>query len=290
MTTKIAPPSWYPLPIYNRELTPEEWLHEIFKRSKLNDILANPFLTQKDRLEIFDTIILRDEIFDIRSALRGQLGQPIRDLSIAETLYIAELIKQDKSYGENPETKILEDAVKAKAQNKPLTDKQKVVFSKFHDIPWHSFHEETHNKSWYPRIPYLMGAPVTINAYYFRIDILGELKKLLTRWTKKKMRAISTDIFSTWSEKNILAIFDLRIWHKIHNIDMPKIELARLLWPNPPLSKKKKATTVYLDDYIDEAIDLSDKNIHHGNVSMLFQTCENRKFLQEKQDALKNPY
>jgi len=287
MTSKIEIPSWYPLPVYKRELTPEEWLHEFFKRSKINDILANPFLTQQNRLEIFNAIILRDEIIDIRSALRGQLGQPIRDLSIAEILYLAELIKQDKSYTENPQTRILESAIKTKAQNIPLTNEQKEVFTQFYDIPWHSFHENTNDKNWYPRIPYLMGAPVTINAYYFRTDILGVLKNLLTRWTHKKLRAISSDVFSTWSEKQILAIFDLRVWYKINNIEFSKIDLARLLWPNPPVSKKKKATTVYLDDYIDEAIDLCDTNIHHGNVSMLFQTCESRKFLKEKQNSLK---
>lgn len=289
MTNKIEIPVWYPLPVYNRELTPEEWLHEIFKRSKLNDILASPFMNQKTKLEIFNTIILKNEIVDIRTALRSQLGQPIKDISITEILYIAELIKQEKSYSENPDTKILESAIKAKAHNIPLTGQQKAVFSRFYDIPWHSFHGESNNKNWYPRIPYLIGAPVTINAYYFRTDILSELKKLLTRWTKKKMRAISTDVFLNWSEKNILAIFDLRVWYKINGIDVPKIELARLLWPDPPTSKKKKGTTVYLDDYIDEAIALSDKNIHEGNVSMLFQTCESRKYLHEKRNMLKNP-
>lgn len=290
MTSKIEIPSWYPLPVYNKELTHEEWLHEIFKRSKIKDIQASSALNQQSRLEIFNAIILKDEIVDIRSVLQAQLGQPIRDLSISEVLYIAELIKREKSYSENPDMKILESAIKAKANNISLTNEQENVFSKFYDIPWHSFHEESNNKSWYPRIPYLMGAPVTINAFYFRTDILSELKKLLTRWTKPKFRAISKKIFLTWTKKNILAIFDLQLWYKINNLEVPKIELARLLWPNPPISKKRKATTVCLDDYIDEAITLSDNNIHDGNVSMLFQTCENRKFLQKKQDILKKQF
>jgi hypothetical protein len=285
-TNQIEVPSWYPLPVYNRELTPEEWLHEIFKRSELNNTLAYPFLTQQESLEIFNAVILKDEIPDIRSILQGKHGQPIRDLSIAESLYITELIKQDKSYRDNPDTIILESAIKARVGNIPLTNEQRDVFGKYHDIPWHSFRAESNNHRWYPRIPYLIGAPVTINAFYFKTDILSELRKLLTRWITPK-RAISKKVFSTWTEKKILAIFDLRIWYKLYGITIPKIELARILWPNPPPSKKKKHTTVYLEDYIDMAIDLSDKNIHQGNVSMLFQTCESRKYLQEKQENLK---
>lgn len=290
MTNKYEPPKWYPLITYDKDLTPEEWLQEIYKRSWLDEYLINPFLSSNERLHMFKSVILENELLDIRPILRSELNKPIRDISIAEVLYLAEMIKQAPSYQANSETQSLETTILKKVQGQPLSVEEKNLFASYYDKPWHSFLHLSSEDTRYPRIPYLMGAPVTINAYFTRQDIISQLENKLNHWTDKKLPTLTPKTLSTWTQRKILAIFDLLTWLKIHNIEIPKIQLARLLWSTPPPSKKCSDSTVVLQKYYDYSLQLAKDTIHFGTVSLLFLTCENRKFQQEREDTLKEQF
>lgn len=274
MSKSLEKPNWYPLEIYEKKLTPEEWLQEIFKRLNLDELLANPFLDSQIQMSFFESIILKNQVKNMTQELRNELPRPIKPLSVFEILRLAFQVLRSQEYQTHPDKKNLETALTTIVEGGTLNQDQKRIVSRFIEIPYNEFLINYSNQN---INSYISGLPIAIDPTFDRKDILFEMRRLLNKWQpKKKLRPLSQTIFKSWSEKKVLALFDLQVWYKIKQINYSKMDLARTLWPNPPESKLKDST-VDLKDFIDEALKLTKKVINLGTFRPLFFACESRK-------------
>jgi hypothetical protein len=287
MTNKIEKPEWYPLPIYNKKITPEEWFYEIFKRVAFKNTLSLSnssihLLEASVKANLYLEKISENNLVEfLRTMIYPIPGKPIKPLSISDVFRLYGLIKKSNWYQNHPDKIIFESAVDTLTNGNELNQEQKIIFSKFFDTPWYTFHENSTNKVWNPLkdFTYLNGVPVSIDPGYAKEDTAKELKNLLSAWVGK-LQDVSYK-YDSWQTCNILAVFDLMMWFKIQNITCTKIALHKLIWPKGRISKKIDGL-VNPDDDISLIIDLVDKVISSNVLRTLLLVCENRKCKNSK--------
>lgn len=273
-------PDWHPQPIYKKDdLTPEEWLQEIYKRVILKEKLERPSLSKTEQEEIFSSIILKNEVEDVLAAIRPILPRPFRPLSLTELLIMAFQVFNSKWYKTLKEKNELETALGVFVNQglTTLTPEQKELLYICKEIPWYEFRGEEPKTKWLPEEhPFLHGIPISFNPGFHREDSLSELRSLINAWQKPKTRPLSKKIFKDWQSKRILELFDLNLWFKIQETPLRPMELAKTLWPESLPSKRIKDSNARLIDLLKEAQRISKKAIQKSSLQTLFAACESR--------------
>lgn len=245
---KLDTPSWYPLIEYKNKISIDNWINQVWKRVYLRRMLSSS-TEQKVQIELFESIIIRNEAPDILKELHDSKPQeilkPIQGISVFELFYYMELLKRSNWYQKQQDLNILNETVIELANGKTfsqLNDEHIKAHSKYIRAPAISFHEKSDNKNWYPHLPYTNGALMAINIGFSRQDILSETQRLMNYWLGKKPQLLSSKILNSWSANNILAIHDLTQWGKItqKNYMRIKTRFARTIWANPPLDATEK--------------------------------------------------
>lgn len=289
MTKTIEKPDWYKEDFYNKKRTPEEWLFEIWKRDKFNrEDLGLPcsirILPVEEGKKLFLKFIFLNDIERFLAGLQPTPSQPIKPVTVSDAFRMVSLIANSDWYKNQADKELFESAIAAIDRGDELSTEQKIALNRFYDTPWYAFHENSHDKTWYPNkdIAYLSGIPMSIDPSYAQPDIISQLKNLLKRWIGK-LQNIELK-FDTWQESNILAVFDLMTWFKIQNIKYKNIELHRLIWPDGRYSLTTN-DPVNSDDDIDHSIKLVKRVISRNVIRTLTIMCEARKYKEQTTPA-----
>lgn len=283
MSKKIEMPDWFPRALYTRELSPEEWLFEIYKRAFFN--CQPPYILSKElKADYFKGMIEHDDRQGLLEKLRPQLGQPIKTMSVSDVFRLCSLITNSSWYQNHPDKAVFESAIDTLAKGGQLSEGQKIIFARFYETPCDVFHESSNQERWFinREITHLSGVPVTIDPCYNKDDCSKELKRILKQWVGKQ-HDVSTK-FDTWLEYKILAVFDLRVWLKIQEIKYSNIDLHNLLWPKGRISSHSEDLVNPYDD-IDRIIEESEKIITLSTVRMLWLACESRKYQMQNTES-----
>jgi hypothetical protein len=279
MSKETIKPIWFKESLYKKNLTHEDWLIEINKRVELDEKLANPLLDKASQEELFDSIILKNKGHNILEALKSKTPEVFKPLSLAEILVMAAQIMSSDWYRRLVDKDLLEKAIITlnTLGRSALSNEQKVILEIAKDIPWYEFLGKEPETKWLPESYYGNGVPVSFNIGICRDDVITEIKKLLHSYQKPKTRNLTKKILSTWEEKKILQLFDLDAWFKIQQIQIPKMKISTLLWPESLPSKKNQDEMANSLDLLNEAQKLRKKAISKSTLNTLFSTCENIK-------------
>ncbi len=288
MAKKIELPEWYSAERYDKKLSPEEWLYEIWKRNTFNmDKTELPIsirlLPIEDQKRWFIESVFANDIENFCAGIKAKQAQAIRDLSVADVFRMFFLIAESNWFKTHQDKELIQGAIHAITSGEIPTPEQHLIFDKFSDIPWHSFHEKTNDEAWYPNkdINYLTGIPVSLNPGYDKNDSSKQLKSALTSWVGK-LHDIEKK-FDLWGGCKMLAVFDLATWFNLQGVKYSKIDIHKLLWPHGRISsikEKRSADDSLVNPYddIDQIFDLINRDISLNVIRTLIHICENRKF------------
>ena len=283
-------PDWYQEEFYNKKRTPEEWLFEIWKRDKFNrEDLGLPYsiriLPIDEIKKHFLKFIFSNDIDWFFAGLQPTPSQPIKPITVSDVFRMASMIANSDWYKNQPDKELFESAIAAITKGDELTIEQKSVFGQFYDIPWYAFHENSHDKTWYPNkdIAFLSGVPISLDPSYAKEDITTELDNHLKTWVGK-LHEIEQK-FDVWHERRLLAIFDLRMWFQIQNIKYSKIGLHKLIWPKGRYSLTTDEV-VNPDDDIAYSMNLAERIINRNVIRTLTIICEARKYKEQSLSKL----
>lgn len=273
-TTSIARPFWYPLDIYNKNLSATELLDEICKRDILHNHLKSQ-ISQEQKEASFLRIIIQNKIIPASSQLKKTSTRAIKPISVFEVFNMEIQISNSKWYQTLDDKNELEEVRHAYENGQPLNNTQIKILEKYLDIPWHKFQANLDDNKEYP-LNYSYGIPVTIDIGIDKSIAIKELENLFTKMRGgKKIWALSPEIFESWKRKNIFAIFDLQKWFEIKGIKYKKTDLGRIIWGSkPPNSPILEDSTVDMKAFINESIKESQKVIQKGTIRPLWLYCE----------------
>lgn len=278
-------PDWYQEEFYNKKRTPEAWLFEIWKRDKFNrGDLGLPcsirILPIEEIKKHFLKFIFSNDINWFLAGLQPTPSQSIKPATVSDVFRMASMIANSDWYKNQPDKELFESAIATITKEGELSMEQKIVFNRFYDIPWCTFHENCQDKTWYPNkdMAYLSGIPISLDPSYAREDITTELDNHLKLWVGK-LHEIEQK-FDTWHERKLLAIFDLTLWFQIQNIKYKKIDLHRLIWPKGR-SSLTTGEEVNPDDDIAYSMNLAERIINRNVIRTLTIMCEARKYKEQ---------
>jgi hypothetical protein len=271
----IAAPKWYPLDVYNKNLSPTEWIPQLHRRIQYKK--AVQLYPNKSKIDLFNLIILGDDISDILEALKQtkleKALKPIEPISVFDVLLLHNKITESIWYKNQGDKIILQEILAALSLGKRLAELNQAqikVYEKYKSLPWFNYDDVNILKR-YPKIPYLSGSPISLNIGFSKESILSEIRKFITKWKGgNKKWELSPEILDSWARKNILAVFDLIEWFKTQSVTPPKTKLAEMIWPNPPESFSSNESEACLKDLFKEGIKLADKVIQEPIISILW--------------------
>lgn len=286
MSKELTKPSWYDDEFYNKTLTPEEWLYELWKRYQFSQdqigvphsIYSLPINQQaKWFLEfIFDKKI--EKFLNI--FIKAVAPQPIKYPSISDIFLMYHLLTKSEWYKTNSNREVFESAISTIIDEGVLSREQSNAFQEMYKTPWCAFYENHQQESWCPKkeIEYLTGNPLSIDPGYAKEDTIIILKNKLNAWVGK-LQGIEFQ-FDSWQERKILAVFDLRLWFKLHGIKFTNVGIHRLIWPNDRISSSSKEGINPNDD-MKHSVKLINRVINKSVISSLISLCEAKKFKNE---------
>ncbi|STX43940.1 Uncharacterised protein [Legionella donaldsonii] len=286
MTKELTRPLWYDDEFYNKILTPEEWLYEVWKRYQFNqgNIGLSHSVHQlpiKEQEECFREFILAKEIDKfLNFFVTASPPQPIRYPSVSDIFIMYHLLINTDWYKNNTNREAFESAISKIINKEGLSREQNLAFHEMYKTPWCIFYENHQQDSWCPKkeIECLTGNSLSFDPGYVKEDTITILKEKLNSWIGKIQR-IEVQ-FDSWQDRKILAVFDLRIWFKMQGIKITNIGIHKLIWPKDRISNSSKEG-VNRDDDIKHSIKLVNKVIDRSVISSLLMMCEARKFKNE---------
>ncbi|HAZ7573790.1 hypothetical protein OQJ02_05040 [Legionella sp. PATHC032] len=285
MTNELKRPCWYNEDFYNKIREPEEWLYELWKRYQFsqdeiglpNSIYTYPIEQQE---KYFNEFIFAQQIEKfLDTFLDAAPPQPIRDPSVSDIFLMYHQIINSDWYKSVPNREAFESAISSVTNERNLSREQKIAFDEMYKIPWYVYNEN-HHDDWCPKneMEYLSGIPLSLDPGYAREDVGKILNEKLNLWVGK-LQGIHKQ-FDRWHARKILAVFDLTLWFQIQKIEIKKIDIHRLIWPNGRVSNSTGEGVNPYDD-IDHSFDLVNKVIDKSPIYSLLTFCNARKFKKE---------
>ncbi|ELA9712674.1 TPA: hypothetical protein KD131_004746 [Vibrio parahaemolyticus] len=228
--SKSELPEWYPLPVYERDLTGEEWLTELALRFGIHQMLKNGAEIYKVK-DAFSNVIInnirgRESLVDTPDS-PGELWG-IKELSAFEFLYLAEMANSSTSSKEPLEKikvarteKSLSDLILSPS---PIEKLNRESFSDY--IEWEN--EPFDMPDVIPRFPITVDLDQDDETLELAFKIwlagvrgeMGEAKK-----------PFSSKDFIEWKKFGVLPAFDLKLWATLNGGKYTNKLLADTLWP-----------------------------------------------------------
>lgn len=234
-TKKNTLPSWYPLPIYQQTLTPDEWHSEIVMRATLKTVDENRrkgsiVKSPEEMLETFHALLVT------RTSRRGgPLAQaktedffPVVTLPICDLFFMAEHLLRHGD--ESMQAAHLHEKALANGGLRQLGEAGGVVRSQC-DWPMPKSEQDV---TFYMDI---MGKRQAIS-----VDLDSDDETLRTAFdvwlagARSGMgpapRPIGEKDFTKWKQYHLLAAFDLMFWSGLSGAGLTDVFIAQTLWPD----------------------------------------------------------
>lgn len=272
MAKPLERPDWFPLDIYSKKLSLEEWTFEIFKRVMFNNdtipnlIMVFPdsnrppeqmslhLLTHEERIAIFMECIKERNKTRFLEEIKLMAPNPIFPISapsITDVFIMFNNIISSDWYIKNHKKYNLVKLIEKIHRGETLNDKETLIFMEFQFKAWDNTESED-NKISHPneKTRYMNGIPAIINQHFSKDDASSYLSSLLTDWTGK-IHELSTS-FDSWNTYQILAFFDLTVWFKLNHIKAHRTCIYSLIWPGMGRRAEKH------DGYVNKSDDIGD--------------------------------
>jgi len=230
LKTKASLPSWFPLTIYSKKLTNEEWLDEIAIRLAVKTAFKNSNDKERSK-EQFETLIIKQNYHKQFLASKEQKASKIwgvRNLSCFDAAYLncalnnseasQDLIKRITTIRESRSIHELFDK-----ELSEIEDSKHVPF--FELINW--------KKEPFPLDDILTGLPIIVD-----LDYDDEtLKTMFETWlcsTREKLskptKYITSEYLEQLKEYGVLQTFDLQLWATLHDSKYTNNVIANAIW------------------------------------------------------------
>jgi len=223
-------PDWFPLPIYGKDLSPEEWLEELVVRFALVKVLENTGNPSSVKASFTNVLVDHDRTGNSLLSDENSAGElwGVRELSAYELSYLSAMTVNSKNgkalFSEIESARSKHNISRLVVEKTSLSKRWNGSFSSL--IDWEA--EPFEMPDVLPRFP------VTIDLdqddetlkHSFEVWLAGIREEL-----GPAKKPFSAKDFADWKEFGVLPIFDLDFWGTLIGCKYTDNVIANTLWP-----------------------------------------------------------
>ena len=236
-------PDWFPLPIYGKDLSPEEWLEELVVRFALALVLENTKDYSSVKASFTSIVVDHNRTGDSLLSKKESAGElwGVRELSAYELSYLSAMTVNSKKgkalFSEIESARSKHNISRLVVEKTALSKRWDGSFSSL--IDWEA--EPFKMPDVLPRFPVSIDLDQDDETLKLSLEVwLAGIREELG----PAKRPFATKDFADWKEFGVLPIFDLDFWGTLTGCKYTDNVIANALWPDADVDTTERLRKV----------------------------------------------